>query len=405
MGFQGSRLLEAREARGLTVSALAELVGVSRQSLHTYERGDVTPGPAIMERICIVLDLPALFFNLPPRDIAEPHISFRSLHSTALSDRKRSGHRSQWLIDIAWLAKEYVDWPPMAYPTFDIPDHPGDLSDEDIESLADQTRAAWGLSDGPITNIVWLLENKGTIVARDEMGTEEIDAYSFWAMPDEIPFIVLGSEKGSAVRSRLDATHELGHLIMHRRVPPNISNRSEIHKLMEQQSFRFGSAFLMPRSSFGDDVWSVSLDSLLQLKPKWLVSVAAMIRRCLHLGLVSQQHYERLNISLSRKRWRKSEPLDNELPTESPRLLPQAMELILSEGGVHPDELLYRLGLSIADVASLSGINPAFLREPVNQMRLLPAARHRQNSTTDRDVDTLADVIDFPNGLSSRRSP
>ena len=49
--FVGGRLRQAREARGVSASALAALLGVSRQAVSQYERGPETPSPAVMHRI------------------------------------------------------------------------------------------------------------------------------------------------------------------------------------------------------------------------------------------------------------------------------------------------------------------------------------------------------------------
>ncbi|MBK8210507.1 MAG: ImmA/IrrE family metallo-endopeptidase [Rhodospirillales bacterium] len=45
---------------------------------------------------------------------------------------------------------------------------------------------------------------------------DTVSAFSFWEGGH--PFIFLGADKQSAARSRFDAAHELGHLILHRGV-------------------------------------------------------------------------------------------------------------------------------------------------------------------------------------------
>ena len=44
-GFIGKRLKEGREARELSMQGLAELLGVSRQSISKYESNDQSPRP------------------------------------------------------------------------------------------------------------------------------------------------------------------------------------------------------------------------------------------------------------------------------------------------------------------------------------------------------------------------
>ncbi len=43
--FVPQRLTEAREARGLTVTQLADIIGVTKQSVSAYEKGKQIPSP------------------------------------------------------------------------------------------------------------------------------------------------------------------------------------------------------------------------------------------------------------------------------------------------------------------------------------------------------------------------
>jgi len=100
--------------------------------------------------------------------------------------------------------------PPLSIP--ELPNKPSYTNDE-IEALAIACRRAWGLSDGPIANVVALLESKGFIVVRSEFGVMDTDAFS--CIQDGRPYIFLSDDKGCAVRSRFDVSHELGHIILH----------------------------------------------------------------------------------------------------------------------------------------------------------------------------------------------
>jgi transcriptional regulator with XRE-family HTH domain len=62
------RLREARLAKQMTQSALAEVIGVTRQSVSAYEAGDKSPEPPTFSRITDALGQPPSFFttdNLP----------------------------------------------------------------------------------------------------------------------------------------------------------------------------------------------------------------------------------------------------------------------------------------------------------------------------------------------------
>lgn len=53
-----NRLKAAREERGLTQSALAELIGVSRKTINTVENGIFVPSTIIALKLAAALDEP-----------------------------------------------------------------------------------------------------------------------------------------------------------------------------------------------------------------------------------------------------------------------------------------------------------------------------------------------------------
>lgn len=55
----GARLQRAREARGLTLEQLGELLGVQRQAVSRYERGGHDPSAGMLRRLCVALEVSA----------------------------------------------------------------------------------------------------------------------------------------------------------------------------------------------------------------------------------------------------------------------------------------------------------------------------------------------------------
>src|SRR5688572_4245418 len=95
-GFQGARLVEAREARRLTGIALADLVPITRAAISTYEKGTATPSPEVFSRICDALRLPPHFFTRGPREKEMSSVFYRSLSSATKSARVRAERRFAW---------------------------------------------------------------------------------------------------------------------------------------------------------------------------------------------------------------------------------------------------------------------------------------------------------------------
>src|SRR6185437_11273369 len=108
--------------------------------------------------------------------------------------------------------------------------------------------------------------------------TKRVDAFSFWK--GERPLIFLNTFK-SPERSRFDAAHELGHLVLHKHGGPK-QGRSAEH-----EAHLFAASLLMP----SEDVLAVipfvrSLDQIVNWKSRWGVSVAALAYRLHKLNII-----------------------------------------------------------------------------------------------------------------------
>ena len=76
MGNLGIRLGQARRASGLSLRALADLVGLSHATIKKYENGAVYPSSGILLRIAKVLKVRVDFFFRPVR-ISLENVKFR----------------------------------------------------------------------------------------------------------------------------------------------------------------------------------------------------------------------------------------------------------------------------------------------------------------------------------------
>lgn len=390
-GFVGARLREAREVRGLTAVMLAEIVGVRRQAISQYETGSSSPSPAVLRTISGAVNLPEQFFLMPERHYERGTVFYRSMSAATKGARSRAERRFGWLREIVGYLSDFVALPPANFPELGLPDDPLLLSDEEIEEAAEEVRRYWGMRDGPIANMVLLLENHGAVIARDTLGAETLDALSEFVPGEGRPYIILGTDKGSPVRWRFDAAHELAHVVLHSKVPPELLLRAEHFKQIEAQAHRFAAAFLLPLTPFGDDLFAVNLDTLRALKPKWKVSIAMMIIRARHGGLISEQAERSLWVNYSRRRWRRVEPYDESMEPEEPRLLRRSFELVLNEGAQTPEDVLTNLALPATDVETLCGLSDGYLGG-FSRVSLLGA----RNSEIVEDLPTPGEVIKLP---------
>lgn len=360
-GFVGSRLREAREVRGLTAVALSEIVNVSPQAISQYEKSRSSPSPEVLRSIAVAVNLPEHFFLMPDHSFDRGTIFYRSMSSATKAARARAERRFTWLRRIVRYLSEFVELPTSNFPALAVSADPLQLSDDEVEAAADEVRRFWHMGDGPIANMVLLLENHGAVLARDRLGAETLDGLSEFVAEDQRPYVVIGTDKGTPVRWRFDAAHELGHLVLHAQVSPELLAKREYFKQIEEQAHRFAAAFLLPLAPFGDDFFAANLDTLVALKPKWKVSIATMIVRAQKAGFFSEDTGRKLWINYSRHGWRRSEPYDDLMETEQPRLLRRSFEMILENHAQTPEDVVTRVALPLSDVESLCGIPNGYL--------------------------------------------
>ncbi len=394
-GFSGARLREAREVRGVSAASLSELAEVTAQAIYSYENDRTSPSPPVLARLATALNVPEPFFGLPKRTPTMETVFFRSMSSATKTARRRSQHRFTWLRDIAGYVREFVEIPAGNLPVLDLPADPLLLSDAEVEDAADQVRSYWRMGEGPIANMILLLENQGAVIARDTLGAETLDGLSTFSSDEQRPYVLIGTDKGTPARWRFDAAHELGHLVLHAHVSQQALARTDLFKRIEQQAHRFAAAFLLPLASFGDDLFGVNLDALRSMKAKWNVSIAMMIIRARQARFISEDSERKLWINYNRRKWRTLEPLDDTTVAEEPRLLRRSIELVLTDGAQTPADITSRLSLPASDIEALAGLGRGYLGSH-SRVALRPEVERWADEDQDRAAMSPPNVIDFP---------
>lgn len=308
MGFTPERLTVARERRGLSRAGLAKVADVAERSIRNYESGEDEPRDSSLRALAFALDVPAAFFSGPPLEgLGETAASFRAASKLPAYRRRAALAAGSFAMHLAAYVAERFELPEIQIP---------DLAGYEPELAADAVRASWGLGSGPAPNLVHLLESKGVLVFALAEDCRELDAFSFWRWGR--PFAMLNTMK-SAERGRLDAAHELAHLVLHRHVP-------EVVKEHEDEAQTFAAALLLPRPSvLASGSRGPGLPQVLEQKKMWRVAATAYTRRLHHLELLSDWQYRSLMIELTKRGYRSGEP--DGMQRESSQL----MHLILSE--------------------------------------------------------------------------
>ena len=357
--FSSERLIQARKARGLTAVSLADMIDVSPATISLYEKGTHKPRQEKLDRLSTVLNVPTAFF-LQPISIKKPNrVFYRSMSAATKSARARVEARYEWILQVIDYLLEFFDLPEVRLPEFNLPDDFRALDFSTIDSVAEQVRRQWDLGERPVANVVQTLENNGIVVWRTPFEARTLDGFSEFRSPH--PMVVLSLDKQNKYRSRFDAAHELGHLVLHRDIDGRALRRSSDFRLIENQAHRFAGAFLLPETSYCNELWSVSLDAFRSLKPRWNVSIALQIVRARELGIVDERQQKRLWINLARRGWRTREPLDDSEPAEKASLITQGMQMLVDNKVRTGIQMAQDLSLSVPELEKLTEVMPGTL--------------------------------------------
>jgi Zn-dependent peptidase ImmA (M78 family)/transcriptional regulator with XRE-family HTH domain len=314
--FNYSRVDLARRRRGWTKGALAKAAEISPRNLTEYEKGRQEPALQTVARFAYALGFPKEFFYGPDLDEPTPEgASFRAL------SRLTARQRDQALGSGA-LALALGDWIDAHFdlPAPDVPQCPG----LEPETAADAVRAAWGLGERRISNIVHLLEAHGVHVFSLSEDSTSVDAFSFWR--GNAPYVFLNTKK-TAEHSRMDAAHELGHLVLHGHGGPN-------GRVAEDEAQAFGAAFLMPAGSVRAEApRGGRLKQLAKAKARWNVSVANLAVRMHRLGLLTPWQYRSIFVELNRRGRANEPPVPGKppLPQETSQILGKVFQTLRDE--------------------------------------------------------------------------
>lgn len=342
------RIAQARELAGQTKTDLAKHLFVTVAAVSQWENGSKTPTDENLLSLSRALKVPAAMLLAPiPKEIyLRGPITFRARSAAKTALLRRQAQRlSEMVAEVfLWLER----W--VAFPQVTIPEV-ADCSNP--ESAANDCRRAWGLGDRPIAKLGELLESKGIRLCSASFGDIRFDAYS--CIVSGRPFVFLGDEKQDRARSRFDAAHELGHLLLHQHYSEH--EMEQMDESVEKQADAFASAFLMPRETFIRDVVDTRLDAFKRLKPKWGVSIQAMVRRARDLQIISQETYERHCRNMGVQGWRRpnGEPLDDTVPAINRSLGKRSLELLNASNKIKPWEISSELPVPDSVLDSVFG--------------------------------------------------
>lgn len=294
----------ARASRQMTLSELSEKTDFSTPLLSRIENGSREVAPEEAEVLARALCFPtaAMYESLEAESLGLPTFYHRKL--AAAGEKKVRAVESRCLmasIGIRNLLRVVDLQTPYSIPKLDRDDYGGDP-----EKAAAHVRLLWQLPRGPIANLIEVVERAGGLVIHSDFGVEKMEAL-YQPTPSLPPIFWMNSNKAYD-RARFSLAHELGHVVMHHAYTAAAQ--------AEEEANQFASAFLMPRSDFrGECSARIDLPSLAQLKQRWRVSMAAILRRAKDLNIISPAYYRTVVIRMSNMRKVEPFPISAEWPS------------------------------------------------------------------------------------------
>lgn len=269
-----------REARGLLVKDLADMVGKSSSYVSKVETGTVElTGEALAEYArALDTDIDLLATRYEPVALEGAH--FRSHTSTPMRIRKQAVAEANWAHLFLERLLELGEFThPRALPQVDA-----DLLDGGGAAVADIVRRTWRLT-GRIENMTKLLESAGVFVLSFPHDHRHVDAVT--VRGEDITAVVMVRDDLPPERRRWTLAHELGHLVM--------DDYSTLEpRMLEARADAFASQFLAPFEDLADDLDNITpsqIDRLDSLRRYWGISLAALIRTAYQGGSITEHQY------------------------------------------------------------------------------------------------------------------
>ena len=361
--FSGRRIRQARELRRLTQTELAKKVGVGQSAIAHVESEFKNPSRSLITKIAMHTQLPVSFFTTDPlTEFPVQSLLFRAKAAMTKRDAAEASRYAELLNEMAEKMAAHLTQIPLTIPT----------SIGDPTSAAKQTRLALQIPpDEPVPHLMNAMERAGVLILALPAPLAGRDAFTVWIERKTMPLPAIAiSRNRPGDRLRLSLAHELGHVAM-RHLP-------RLDPDQEKSAYTFAAELLMPEAAMRREISNpITLSSLAVLKPRWRVSIQALIRRAYDLHLVAERQYRYLFEQVAIKGWRIKEPPNLDVPIEKPRGLRQMAELI------------YGRQIDYERMAADLHLSPAFLRQALQEYAEAPDAAEGR-PTSARNVISFA---------------
>lgn len=361
----GARLRSARTLRRMTQEAAAEALGFARTTLVAIEAGKRQVTPQELRALAKLYEVPETELLDEDRPDCQMVVDFRTAsHSMLAEDEATVASLLQRLASNTLEIEKLVEQRP---PRFDLPEvtiSPAGSLDQQAEDAALALRSRLGIGLGPIQDLTALLEFEfGLRVFERPLPSKVGGAVAF----DEAAggFVLLNALH-PLYRRRVTAGHEVAHLLVRKHGVSIVFDEMEHAGRNERFFDLFGIALLTPAAAIRKKAvelqrlfGSFSVRQLLMMAIFFNVSIEAMTRRMIRLGLLNEGAYEQLRIKGIGLRHRDRVAADMPAAEQPPPFTPRAL---LMAGIAHQRGLL-----SEQQIASMLELDLVSVRKALDE--------------------------------------
>lgn len=340
-------LRELRELSGMNQEALGESVGVTRQTIAAWEKGEREPSMQQVVRLCRILSVPIDLMLGVNEQVGEPVLLFRADSAEMLTPALKQ-----------LLTRKAYDYAEIERLAGALPNLPGSrpmaMFDEHIvEQVAHEVRDWLGVEDAPLGDVLSLLEGKGLKIFLQKLPNA---VSGFSAYTDEIGGAIFVNAAHRTERQYFTALHELSHLIFHRKeyqapaTPPKTGKSDP----REQAANHLAGAVLLPRTIVEAELYPyrnrwLPFSLLADIKQRYSVSMRTILVRAGQLGIITQRQAYQQIAKINEKYGRESEPVDLTPPKRLGRLERLVYQTLIEEK-ITASKASEALGLPVADI-------------------------------------------------------
>lgn len=207
--FNGERLRNARIYNGISLTDLAMQTNIKKQSISLYENGKNVPDYEKVRKLANILGFPYDYFFQEDKIKAYTETTyFRSQATATKKDRAAQSIKLEFIVQMYETLWNYIEFPVYNDPKLDFIgyDDPLDCESQEaideMEMAAIKVRECWGVPDGPIKDLQYLLEQNGILVTGFSIDEEKIDAFSQKIIVDNVDVFLIAVVLGSRPRDK-----------------------------------------------------------------------------------------------------------------------------------------------------------------------------------------------------------